>query len=632
MTASSVTPLRPVISWTLIICLAVAMAPWFSGGQEPLALFMSGGALLLGSLLAWRQPEVRRLRRGPLVWAYSGLIGWATLSLLWTANRYSSALWIVGLVVAGLGFRLAYVVAGEPDGRRRLLRTYLVSAVLVCAYGFWLYLTGEYDRFTSSFYWANPAAAYLMPAVLICLDGLRRSGRMRWVYVVLLTIFGVAFALTDSRAATLVLFMAVLAYFIVAKANKRFWITFVFNAVLIILVSNGFTITRHILQPNATVTKPGSRFAEAASGESKSLADRVYYLKSAASMWFDNPVGGVGAGTYGDVHPRYQERVISASTSAHNFYVQTWAELGLVGAILLAWLLLALLLGMVRGLLSSVGDAVPVVLGLLAVFLHIGLDIDARYPAILVLVAVLAGVIYGQRLFDRGQLGWRVPLLAALILAPLISLYQSDVWAQRARVSQDDGNYEQAADQFGQAHRGLVYNPDLINAEGIDYYVMASAGGAQGKTDASLALDRARTAQRLDPADGQHHQLEGRVLELMNQPAAAERAYREALRLDPYNHPDYAYDLAALQLRQNRSDEALRTAQAMAAQYTDAVVTNRSADSTLRSNLANLWSLIGNIALQRDNLVQARAADMRALSIDKQNLRARALRVQLDRR
>jgi tetratricopeptide (TPR) repeat protein len=178
----------------------------------------------------------------------------------------------------------------------------------------------------------------------------------------------------------------------------------------------------------------------------------------------------------------------------------------------------------------------------------------------------------------------------------------------------------------------LVYNPDLINAEGIDYFVMASAGGAQGKADASLALDRARTAQRLDPADGQHHQLEGRVLELMNQPAAAEKAYREALRLDPYNHPDYAYDLAALQLRQNRPDEALRTAQAMADQYTDAVVANRSADSTLRSNLANLWSLIGNIALQRNNLAQARAADVRALSIDKQNLRARALRVQLDRR
>src|SRR5471030_590166 len=107
VTSEQQEPLRSVVVKALIVCLAIAVAPWLSGGQEPIGMLISAFALLLGSLLVWRQPEARALKRGPLVVLYGLLIAFALLSLLWTANRYSSAVWIVEWVMAGLAFRLA---------------------------------------------------------------------------------------------------------------------------------------------------------------------------------------------------------------------------------------------------------------------------------------------------------------------------------------------------------------------------------------------------------------------------------------------------------------------------------------------------------------------------------------------
>src|SRR4051812_14404894 len=109
--AGAVVAWRPVILATLVVCVMVAMAPWMSGGQEPLAMLISAGALLLGTLLAWRQPEVRRLGRGMLGLSWWLFMGFAALSLLWSASRYSTGVWLVEWVMAGLAFWLAYLVA-----------------------------------------------------------------------------------------------------------------------------------------------------------------------------------------------------------------------------------------------------------------------------------------------------------------------------------------------------------------------------------------------------------------------------------------------------------------------------------------------------------------------------------------
>jgi O-antigen ligase len=623
--------LRRVVVGSLVACVMIAMAPWFSGGQEPIALLIAGMALLLGTLMTWLQPEVRVLRWSPLSVAYLGLLAFGMLSLVWSANRYSTGLWLVEWGLAAMVFWMAFVVAGERRGRSWLVNGYLVSAAIFCVVAMWMYLTSAYPRLTGPFYWPNPAAAYLIPAILLAADGLRRSkGKRLWLWGAQGTVYSFVFLLTDSRAATLVLLVVLGIYFLVVPLKRREWTRIVFVLLLglmssILLVRLSTLTTQH----NATAI-PGSRFAEAASGESRSLSDRLYYLESAVSMWVQHPLQGTGAGTYGDVHPQYQQRVVSAATSAHNVYVQTLAELGAVGAGLLAVVLLSLAAGIVRGVVQEPAR-LALALGLLGLLMHFGLDIDVRYPALLMLAAVFAGVLYAERVPTRAGITWRRPALAALLIVPLVSLYQSDTWAVSAKASEDDGDYAQAASKYALSSRGVLYNPDYVNAEGIALYALAATGAPDAKTSVVLAQQRAQRAQRLDPHDGQHHQLEGRVLALKGDLKGAEVQFRQALALDRFNHPDYALDLASVQVRAGDLDGAVKTAQTMLSQYPEPVVANRNADVTLRPTLANLEEIEGNVYLRKGDLINAAAAGRRALRYDPAGIRGRALVNQVEK-
>ncbi len=622
--------MRPVITKALVVCLAVAVAPWLSGGQEPLGMLISGFALLLGALLVWRQPASRVLARGLLVVCFSLFIGFALLSLLWTANRYSSTIWIVEWVMAALAFRLAYAVSGTALGRKWVVGAYLVSAGVFSAVAIWMYLTSEYGRLTGTFYWANPAAAYLIPAIVIGMDLMRRSkGRMQWAWFGLTSLWMATFWLTDSRAATVILFIILGLYLLLVKLSLRFWILFVFSGFLAFGLSAGLVKLSTLTVQHSAKVAPGSRFSEAVKGESTSGSDRLYFLSSAFDMWKANPVGGVGAGAFGDVHPQYQKRVVSASTSAHNVYAQVLAELGLVGAGLLAVILLIMLLGSLRGLVAK-PELVPVALGTLGLLMHFGLDIDARYPALLGLVGMFTGLIYVQKSHKWVALGWKWPAVAALVLIPTVSLYFSDTWTMRGRNAQTDGDYVLAAEDFGRASSGIIYNPDTVSAQGINLFVSGSEGGPDAAGNLVLALDRAHAAQRLDPSDGQHYQLAGRILAQKADYKGAEAAFRHALELDRFNHPDYALDLASALLNEQKPDEALQVAKAMLAQYPSAVVSNRGADETLAPTLANLEALMGNVYLSRGKVTEAKAAAEHALALDPRGLRGRALKHQVD--
>jgi tetratricopeptide (TPR) repeat protein len=245
---------------------------------------------------------------------------------------------------------------------------------------------------------------------------------------------------------------------------------------------------------------------------------------------------------------------------------------------------------------------------------------------------MLLGLMYAQSERPERKTGWRWPVGAALVLVPVVSLYQSDVWAQRGRAAQADGQYDVAAEDFEAAQTSLVFNPDYVNAQGINVYVQGLSRPQEAAALEAEALAKARLAQRLDPHDGQHYQLEGRVLLAQGDLKGAERALRAALRLDDQNHPDYATDLAGILVQQDRPAEAVAVAQDMLAKYPAAVRALRVADETLPGRLADLEALVGNVALRAGRLDGAEAAAKRGLALEPRNLRARALLRQVEQR
>lgn len=621
LTVSDAPVLRPVIVKAVAVCIAVAIAPWFTGGQEPVALVIATLSVLLGALLLWRQPSVRRLGRGPLVWSYFGLVGWSAMSLIWSVNRYSSALWLLQLVIAGMVFGLSYRISREQQGRELLLGLYAVSAVGFCVYALWLYLTGAYPRLTGSFYWANPAAAYLIPLIIISLS--RLTGRRWQPWCALLVLSGTAFVLSDSRGATLVLMLVLVPYVLSVVRGRSHWLKIVLSLFLVVVATFAVIQIRDRVVGGVNSTTPGSRFKEAALGESQSGRDRLDYLSSAVRIWADNPLLGTGAGTFRDVHPGYQNNVVSASTNAHNYFIQTLSELGVIGFILLLSITTVMALGLVRGLWSVTGTT-TIVAAVAALLLHMGLDIDADYPALLGLLGLLAGLGYSQGPYRRSAPSWLLPGVPAAMMVIAVSVYIGGTAADRAQLFAAEGDLETAADLYARAGAGLVADPDWLNGEGIARYGL-SLGEPASSGESKLALRRALKAQQLDSWDAQHHELEGRIKAHDGNLVGAVRAFKRALELDPHNHPEYAYDLARVQLALGYQDEAVTTAKTMLDRYPRAVVENRSADSTLKPSLVGLAAFIGTQNLARGDLEGAVTASKLAASFDPKDFRTKGL-------
>jgi O-antigen ligase len=123
------------------------------------------------------------------------------------------------------------------------------------------------------------------------------------------------------------------------------------------------------------------------------LGDRPSYWRVAAIDAVEHPLLGSGAGSYDDVW--LEERRIPAFVrDAHSVYLETIAELGPVGLLLLVGALGVPLVAVRR----ARGDAVALTAGAAycAFLVHAGLDWDWEMP-----VTVLAGLACAASLLGR---------------------------------------------------------------------------------------------------------------------------------------------------------------------------------------------------------------------------------------
>jgi hypothetical protein len=120
----------------------------------------------------------------------------------------------------------------------------------------------------------------------------------------------------------------------------------------------------------------------------KVSTNRGEYWRVALGSFADDPLTGVGAGSYG-VEWRRERESDDFAQDAHTLYLETLAELGLVGGLLLAAFLGAVLLGVARSASDGADPMAPAAAACMAAFLvHVGLDWTWEFPA-LTLIALL---------------------------------------------------------------------------------------------------------------------------------------------------------------------------------------------------------------------------------------------------
>jgi hypothetical protein len=156
---------------------------------------------------------------------------------------------------------------------------------------------------------------------------------------------------------------------------------------------------------------------------------RLPLWRAAVDIWEANTLKGAGAGTYQQFYPQYRTEQAYV-TDTHSLYLQSLAELGLVGGVLIALVVGGMLVGLatrIRGPDRAIYAALFAVA--LAWAVHQAVDWDWQMPAVTLPVFILAGLALARPRGDgvglRGlpasrtlvALGWLVLAVAPLLIS-----------------------------------------------------------------------------------------------------------------------------------------------------------------------------------------------------------------------
>jgi O-antigen ligase len=289
---------------------------------------------------------------------------------------------------------------------------------------------------------------------------------------------------------------------------------------------------------------------------------RFALWQPAFRMWQDNPWWGAGPAHFNIRFRQYRpEEVQMQPDRAHNDYLNTLADWGLVGAGLVAsaWVLLGLGVvktwGFVRGTASDLGGkksstkfafVLGTSTGLAALLFHSALDFNMHIPANAILAVTLMALLSSHLRFATERywlrLGFAGKLLASgLLLAGAIYLaYQGSrraqeyVWLERARHAPTF-----SAQQAGFLARAFAAEPmnwETALAAGDAYRIQSKDGGTDYRELARQAMDWYGRCMKLNRWNGYGFLHYGGCLDWVGRQAESALYFSKADELDPNNY------------------------------------------------------------------------------------------------
>ena len=237
---------------------------------------------------------------------------------------------------------LTMYLMDDEKTRETFLRVLVISTVLIAAFGIvqyglkldlglWKHAkdTGQF-RITSIFSNPNALGSYFNMVLAFTMASLlfRKGMKNKLLYLAASGIIFVALLLTFSRSAWLA-FVAIVVYFV-----------FVWNKKWLLAIPVLAAVTPFVM-PSSVISR-FSNLLDPAYYQMSSEYGRLAFWATALEKIKENPLVGVGLGTFGDSVPLRHN--IPFSTWVDNHYLKMGAEIGLPGMLAFLVLLLALFL------------------------------------------------------------------------------------------------------------------------------------------------------------------------------------------------------------------------------------------------------------------------------------------------
>lgn len=427
----------------------------------------------------------------------------------------------------------------------------------------------------------NSLAGFLLlllpaAAALTLRRGVSATARVWWGWVTALLAFGLL--LTLSRGAWISLALAVIVWPLTVAQWRWGRRVTVAASVMAGIAAVGAIVYQ---------LSPGARDRLDRLAHDSGELSRPILWRAAANLFRAQPLTGTGAGSYNVLFERHRPRgFLDEPEWAHNEYLNTLSDYGLIGVALLG---AAALAGALRrppgGPHPAPGDRPgsrtlrrAFAIGLLAFAGQMGIDFHLKIPALATAFAIVLALALrsGPRVPDAsprrstGARGlWLVAAAAVAIAArPMTRLYRAEALRAGARQALDDYARRPERDvpgRFTDAERSLRRAVELAPRHAAAWSDLAFALQMQARVDparirdlAGPAEEAARKALRVTTVVPEFWIRLAVSLDMQSHTPEARRALEQALQLAPHHAHAWYYYAYHLSLATEQREAALR--------------------------------------------------------------------------
>jgi O-Antigen ligase len=394
-------PRADAVPAALVAALIVVLG-FDEGGYAPTSWVWSAALLTIvaGVVLAWPTTQPSALEVA-FLGAFSGLLAWTLLSAWWSLDPAASVR-ESERVLLYLATSAALVVLGRRESRLGILAGALVGISALCLAGLGDAAIGDdpigaqtvdpgsEDRLSEPVGYANGLALLAAMGTLLAASLARvTAGAVRVACLLLVVPLLATLYLTYSRGGWLALAVGALASVAVGVRRIDRRVAIPVGVALVVAVAIAGVAVARSFDSATTTPAEGAARLRTLSGSSRADYWRVAWRDAE-----DHPALGSGAGSYGRYWLR-ERPVPQPARDAHSLFLETLAELGPIGLVLLVVALGTPLAAAVR----TRGDPLTAAaLGPFVAYLaHAAQDWDwelpvATVPALACGVALLLGV------------------------------------------------------------------------------------------------------------------------------------------------------------------------------------------------------------------------------------------------
>ena len=300
------------------------------------------------------------------------------------------------------------------------------------------------------------------------------------------------------------------------------------------------------------------RFSRAFGPDNLEMNTRLDMWNAAVRMWRDHFWIGVGPGHYDAVWRTYRPASVQLRPErAHNDYLNTLADWGVIGAALITAALFTLGAGIVNawknvrrgesdfssGMSNKFAFVLGATGGILALLVHSAVDFNLQIPANAITAAGLMALLSSHWRFatDRYWFSAGIALksgISLLLVAAIICLGQQDFQLVRECIylRQAAGAETNSDNQTALLEKAYSLEPrnfETAYALGEIYRKQSFLGEGDFEARAQKAIARYQYGVTNNPLDGYNYMRWGMVLDFLGNHNAAEPMFLKADALDP---------------------------------------------------------------------------------------------------